>query len=354
MGRTKMKGTDNKRNSGKHGHRQPRESSKLDIMKKVVENYKLLESNVVTELDYGVEHHLTSGVFREGVWKEMFEKMIPRKFAIEQSVFIVDSEMNVSKEVDLAIFDEQYTPYIFRYGNIKYIPIEAVAVVIQCKSTNVTLNKLKPWVNSIKKLQTSPNSVVRTVNGINYGEHNYNQFIEYHSKQATQVENQDSNQLCSKCSARVEKLSPKTTQTSTRPIRILCHTKKDTTEIIESLFDITICRSTESNKLSVSIPRESNDITLWSHRLNHVSDNSKDENFGYSNKNVNNEIKLKDYRVKSRSNKLEEISLLSLTFQLNQLLMLINNPIFFPHRAYVKMFNDILEADQLDEVTVEN
>ncbi|MNN95966.1 hypothetical protein D3C81_2148620 [compost metagenome] len=36
-----------------------------------------------------------------------------------------------------------------------------------------------------------------------------------------------------------------------------------------------------------------------------------------------------------------EISLLSLTFQLNQLLMLINNPLLFPHDAYVRMFNEV-------------
>ena len=35
----------------------------------------------------------------------------------------------------------------------------------------------------------------------------------------------------------------------------------------------------------------------------------------------------------------ENILLLSFNFQLNQLLMLINNPILFPHMGYVQMFN---------------
>ena len=34
-----------------------------------------------------------------------------------------------------------------------------------------------------------------------------------------------------------------------------------------------------------------------------------------------------------------ELSLMTFNFQLNQILMLINNPILFPHIAYVNMFN---------------
>lgn len=60
--------------------------------------------------------------------------VIPKKYCIEQGVFIIDSYGKISNEVDLAVFDEMYTPYIFNYEEIKFIPIEAVAAVIQCKS----------------------------------------------------------------------------------------------------------------------------------------------------------------------------------------------------------------------------
>lgn len=45
---------------------------------------------------------------------------------------------------------------------------------------------------------------------------------------------------------------------------------------------------------------------------------------------------LSQFRVQQEG---EDISLLSFNFQLNQLLMLINNPMLFPHLGYVKMFN---------------
>ena len=46
--------------------------------------------------------------------------------------------------------------------------------------------------------------------------------------------------------------------------------------------------------------------------------------------------KISDYVVKYDK---EEYALLSFIFQFNQMLMMINNPMFFPHMAYVKMFN---------------
>ena len=49
------------------------------------------------------------------------------------------------------------------------------------------------------------------------------------------------------------------------------------------------------------------------------------------------ERKIKDYKV---SDKTKEYTLLSFIFQFNQMLMMINNPMFFPHMAYVEMFNE--------------
>ncbi len=41
-----------------------------------------------------------------------FLRIIPKKFNTTRFVFIIDSKENISKEVDIAIYDEQYTPYI--------------------------------------------------------------------------------------------------------------------------------------------------------------------------------------------------------------------------------------------------
>ncbi|MFT8348561.1 DUF6602 domain-containing protein [Clostridium saccharoperbutylacetonicum] len=84
-------------------------------------------------------HGTTIGTQREVICKQLFEMIVPKKFVIEQSVFIIDSKGNVFHEVDLAIIDETYTPYIFRYGEIRFALIEAVSVVVG-KSQNINFN----------------------------------------------------------------------------------------------------------------------------------------------------------------------------------------------------------------------
>src|SRR5699024_3001567 len=123
-----------------------------ETIKKIKENYLLLESSIVNQLFLEFSHSPTTGSYREDVWRNLFKQIIPKKFSIENGVFIIDSKGEISKEVDLAIFDEQYTPYIFNYGNMKFIPIEAVAVAIQCKSHSIDNKILKAWSDSIKIL----------------------------------------------------------------------------------------------------------------------------------------------------------------------------------------------------------
>ena len=104
-------------------------------IEKIAKNYNQLEQSLVNQLRLELsKQNVTIGTYRERIWKSLFEMIIPKKYCIEQSVFIIDSYGNISREVDLAVYDEMYTPYIFNYEEIKFIPIEAVAVVVQCKS----------------------------------------------------------------------------------------------------------------------------------------------------------------------------------------------------------------------------
>lgn len=283
-----------------------------EIVQNIADNYVQLERSIVSQLRLSCDnHYVTIGSFREEIWQSLFEKIVPRKFSIERSVFIIDSQGNVSKEVDLAIFDEQYTPYIFNHGSIKYIPIEAVAVVVQCKSNHLNGNNIDEWVERIMDLKTSQQSIVRMYGEVIYG---------------------------------TDEIVKKLTQTSTRPIRILCHTsEKNIDNSINDNFDIVI--SVEGDRLKTVIPKE-RDLSQWYEELNHADPE-------YSKKIIEadhiKEITLDEYKINKytkSSDECKEVSLMSLVFQLNQLLMLINNPILFPHLAYVGMINRILNPEQ--------
>lgn len=275
----------------------------LKTIEKIKENYKKMEENYVNQLSFQTTHGSTTGRYREKIWKEMFESIVPKKFVIEQSVFIIDFDGNVSNEVDLAVFDEMYTPYVFRYGEIKFIPIEAVVAVVECKSTSMDKELLGNWINSIEQLKTSDKSVVRTINRIVCGEK-----------------------------------EPVSTQTATRPLRILCclnQEYKNLQEIVD--FDVVIRAGEEKLDIEWSSKREN--LYEWYTELNHAQKEKapkEEEKQESASLQEARKQKLESYEVKLGDKKL---SLMTFNFQFNQVLMLINNPMLFPHIAYAEMFN---------------
>jgi cell fate (sporulation/competence/biofilm development) regulator YlbF (YheA/YmcA/DUF963 family) len=287
----------------------------VKTIRNIIDNYNQNEKALVNQLYFKAGHGPTIGGFREDIWRGMFAQIVPKKFVIEQSVFILDSKGRVSNEVDLAIFDETYTPYIFRYGKLKFLPIEAVAVVIECKSTSLDQVILKNWAESIAALKTSRESYARMFGTI------VNGIPDDNVKEG-------------------ESPAP-STQTATRPLRILCCLNKD---IInenlgsgDKLFDFVIRASEENQdfKIEIEVDDSKDSLQDWYRVLNHADDAQKNgtENDGSGLKNT----KLQDYQVKHNE---KLVSLLTFNLQLNQILMLINNPILFPHKAYADIFNN--------------
>ena len=301
------------------------------FIRDIKENYLKMERELVTQLNYDVTNHqLTAGSHREEVWTDFFRRIVPKKFNIARSVFIIDSNQNVSNEVDIAIYDEQYTPYIFNYGLIKFIPVEAVSAVIQCKSRNLSSEDLAEWADSIDVLKTSNDSIVRLATYIHIGK--------------LQEEGSRNNAI----------------QTATRPIKILCHIPVDETNTDNSKgrdkFDIVIeayqNSKSDKNKDKNTSKEASHDgnlkITFADKDLLKVlqkyNQADKDDSLETSGKNFEKlkERKIGDYKV---GNKTKEYTLLSFIFQFNQILMMINNPMFFPHKAYVDMFNNDIKEE---------
>lgn len=319
-------------------------SGEKEFVKNIMDNYLELEKSIVHQLKlYNKYHSTTTGTLREDIWMQLFERIVPKKFVIEYSIFIIDSYRRMSKEVDLAIIDNQYTPYIFQYGRLKYVPIEAVAAVIECKSTKIKLKEkdsdgiereagLKVWCESIQNLRTSMESVVRMATAA---------VIEGRSYAGSGKNKEEKKQTA-------QKKPNFSTQTSTRPIRIFCGyethiSEQDLSTIRDELFDFVLLASEKGGTDQITITaKERESLKDWYNELDHYefdkkqSDQTDEEIIQKMELDKLKEYKLEDLKVK-RGNK--EISLLSFNFQLNQLLMLINNPILFPHLGYAKMFH---------------
>lgn len=334
-----------------------------EIRNKIKENYKNIGKLMCNELDLVSMHNGLSGHCREDYWMKFFRKIIPQKFAMEKSVMIIDSYGNISNEVDIAVFDNQYTPYVFNYGSLKFIPIEAVSVVIECKSKSWDNTSVNNWSKHIKDLKSVATGITRIVSGNSIGLTNL-------------------------------------TQTSTTPITILAsmNLKKtdNTFKAVEESFDFILYygdvepdiedektkdkkvkaktdksdeKKNKQTELKLDIPNIDKKLGWWTRKLNKhdeethenlnlsipsytdLEDKAKSIEYlnidyivGKENKaDKENEKRRKENDKMIISNTLKDLEiennpLLSLNFQLNQLLMLINNPMLFPHFAYANFF----------------
>lgn len=312
------------------------QSEDKDFIDNIIQNYQQLEESIVVQLGLSYKNHGTeTGTLREDIWLQLFEQIIPKKFYIEHSIFIIDSNGNISREIDLAIVDQNYTPYIFQYGRLKFIPIEAVAAVVECKSKSSS--SILEWLKSVIALRTSPDSIARMANGIVIkGElHNVN----YRDKEATSQPKSEG--TAPKTKADCDK--PQTSQTSTRPIRIFCGYQS---EYKPKDFDFYLIAKDENNykRIELDVSDSYSDLEEWYYTLNHNemeqnADKKKAECPGLKHEDYG----IEKYKITADG---KEVPLMSFNFLLNQLLMLINNPILFPHAAYARMFNRNLPAPE--------
>jgi hypothetical protein len=80
------------------------------------------------------KHPGTKGDASENVWLQLLQKYLPSRYRAE-SAHVVDSKGNFSDQIDVVVFDRQYSPFIFNYQNQLIIPAESVYAVFEAKQS---------------------------------------------------------------------------------------------------------------------------------------------------------------------------------------------------------------------------
>lgn len=92
---------------------------------------KQMEAQLNTNRD-NIPHPGTKGDSLENVWIEWLRKYMPNRYNIDKAV-VVDSNGQLSDQIDLVIYDQQYTPFVFTQNGVHYIPAEGVYAVFEVK-----------------------------------------------------------------------------------------------------------------------------------------------------------------------------------------------------------------------------
>lgn len=79
-------------------------------------------------------HAPTKGDASESVWLALLQNYLPKRYDAA-TAHVVDSEGTFSDQIDIVIFDRQYSPFIFTFEGQKIVPAESVYGVFETKQT---------------------------------------------------------------------------------------------------------------------------------------------------------------------------------------------------------------------------
>jgi len=100
---------------------------------------------LLEQLHSGIEHRLatarqalahstTKGDATERVWLSVLQTYLPKRYCAERA-HVIDSQNRSSKQLDVVVFDRQYSPLIFEHEGQTIIPAESVYAVFEAKQS---------------------------------------------------------------------------------------------------------------------------------------------------------------------------------------------------------------------------
>lgn len=134
-------------------------NNKLLEYKKMIDLKELfcgLQKQMLSSLDVDREfigHPGSKGDATEQRWIEFLRTYLPDRYKVDKAI-VIDSTGNVSKQMDVVIYDAIYTPFIFNQDGFMYIPAESVYAVFEVKQdVKGYIDYAAQRVESVRKLK---------------------------------------------------------------------------------------------------------------------------------------------------------------------------------------------------------
>jgi len=102
-------------------------------------------AELFTSLHEDVQHRLgavrssfahpgTLGDASEAIWLDVLQTYLPNRYSVA-GAHVVDSKGVFSQQLDVVIFDRQYTPFMFKFAGKLILPAESVYAVFEAKQS---------------------------------------------------------------------------------------------------------------------------------------------------------------------------------------------------------------------------
>lgn len=112
-----------------------------------------------------IGHEGEKGGASEEVWRQLLRKHLPLRYQVDTG-FVVDSANRFSQQLDIVIFDRQYSPLVFELGARRIFPAESVYAVMEVKQefNAATVRYARDKVRRVRELRRT-NLPVRDLEG---------------------------------------------------------------------------------------------------------------------------------------------------------------------------------------------
>ncbi len=160
-----------------------------------------------------IEHTGSKGDALENAWIEWLRKYLPNRYSIDKAI-VIDYEGSISHQIDVVIYDNWFTPFIFTQNGFHYIPAEGVYAVFEVKpdisafsegkhniayagekieSVRLLKREAANFINGGRKFDPRP--LTKIIGGIltstKSGERNNNKTLIKHFKEQTKLKSLD-------------------------------------------------------------------------------------------------------------------------------------------------------------------
>lgn len=105
--------------------------SKVDLKQLFNGLQKQMSAQLNTNREF-IDHPGSKGDALENAWIEWLRNYLPNRYCVDKAI-VIDHEGNTSQQMDIVIYDNWYTPFIFNQNGFYYIPAEGVYAVFEVK-----------------------------------------------------------------------------------------------------------------------------------------------------------------------------------------------------------------------------
>lgn len=119
-----------------------------------------------------IQHPGSKGDALENAWIDWLRAYLPSRYSIDSAI-IIDHKGNTSDQIDIVIYDNYFTPFIFTQNGFHYIPAEGVYAVFEVKpdlkgnvGADSYINYAGKKIESVRRLERTSTSMINSGNKI--------------------------------------------------------------------------------------------------------------------------------------------------------------------------------------------